>query len=167
MAVRSNRVLVVDDHEDAGRLVGKLLRRSGYEVAELGDHQAAIAALVEEPEPIGAVVASFTTTGTAAAIRLLDAVRNHPDPKISGLRVLLVSEQPRQQIFCYQAGADAIVLRPFHASVLLAAMSEMLNRPEDERMSYRRQRVTELKADAVDFRGDPPTTWTTATAQFR
>lgn len=166
MATHSSRVLVVDDHEDAGRLVGKLLRRSGFEVAELGDHHAAIAALVQEPEPIGAVVASFTTTGTGAAIRLLDAVRNHPDPKISGLRVLLVSEQPRQQIFCYQAGADAIVLRPFPASTLLSALTEMIERSEADRIPYRRQQISALKSDATEPTEDPRGP-RAAAAQFR
>lgn len=139
------RVLVVDDHTDAGRLLGKILRRAGYEVAEISDQQLAVANLGQESEPVGAVVASFTTTGTRASLRLLDSIRNHPDPQVSSLRVLLVSDQPRQQIFCLQAGADAILLRPYHSAHLLAAMEEMIGRPDADRAAYRRATVEELK----------------------
>jgi CheY-like chemotaxis protein len=139
------RVLVVDDHPDAGRLIGTLLRHAGYEVAELGDQQLAVATLVHESEPVGAVVASFTTSGTRASLRLLDSIRNHPEPQVNGLRVLLVSDQPRQQIFCLQAGADAVLLRPYHSEVLLAAVADMVARPDAERAAYRRAAVDELK----------------------
>ena len=142
---RSNRVLVVDDNEDAGRLLGKIVRRAGYEVAEMGDHQVAIATLVNETQPVGAVIASFTTTGTGACLRLLDAIRSHTEPKICELRVMLVSDQPRQQIFCLQAGADAIMLRPYHSTDLLDELSTMIERPDEDRMPYRRRTIELLK----------------------
>jgi len=141
------RVLVVDDHPDAGRLVGKLLRREGYEVAELSDHQLAVANLVNETEPVAAVVASFTTSGARASLRLLDAVRNHPEARINGLRVLLMSDQPRQQIFCLQAGADAILLRPYHSDQLLTSLADMIRRPEADRTTFRRARIEQLKGE--------------------
>ena len=62
------RVLVVDDHPDAGHLLGKLFRREGYEVAETHDHQVAISSLVNQEEPVGAIVASFTTKGTVTEL---------------------------------------------------------------------------------------------------
>jgi two-component system OmpR family response regulator len=141
------RVLVVDDHPDAGRLLGRILRREGYEVAESSDQQVAVASLVHETEPVGAIVASFTTSGTRASLRLLDSIRNHPDADVNQLRVLLVSDQPRQQIFCLQAGADAILLRPYHADDLLSEMAAMLSRAEADRVPYRHRMVDVLKRE--------------------
>lgn len=152
------RVLVVDDHPDAARLVGKLVRSAGYEVAEISDHQLAVATLLNETDPIDAVVASFTTSGTRASLRLLDVLRAHPDPAVNCLRVLLVSDQPRQQIFCLQAGADAILLRPYRAEALLDALAEMLARPERDRDRFRRGKIEELKQQwphALDPRSGP------------
>jgi DNA-binding response OmpR family regulator len=139
------RVLVVDDHPEAVRLLGRLLRQAGFEVAELTDPGVVIETLLDEARPVGGVVASFTTSGTRACLRLLDGLRNHDDPRISGLRVLLVSDQPRQQIFCFQAGADAILLRPYHASDLTTELRAMLARPDRDRAAYRSTQIERLK----------------------
>ncbi len=141
----SRRLIVVDDHPDAGHLIAQLLRRDGFEVAEVGDHQAAIGAMVAQDDGVAGVVASFTTTGTSGGLRLIDALRNHPIERINRLRVLLISDQPRQQLFCLQAGADAILLRPFSAAELVATAEAMIARPDEEREAYRRSMVEEVK----------------------
>lgn len=145
VSITGARVLVVDDHPDAAHLIGKLIRAAGYEVAETTDPQVALATVLDAPAAVDAVIASFTTSGTHGALRFLDAVRHHQDAGVSGLRVLLVSDQPRQQIFCLQAGADAILLRPYRAAELSDALTHMLRRPEAAREDYRRRKVDELK----------------------
>ena len=75
------RILVVDDNPDAARLLGKLFRRAGYEVAEVSDHQVALITMMNEPEPISAVVASFSTSGNGSCLKLLDAVRHTPEAR--------------------------------------------------------------------------------------
>ncbi|MCC6226775.1 MAG: response regulator [Microthrixaceae bacterium] len=150
-------MLVVDDHPDAARLLAKLIRGEGYEVAEICDHHAAVTLLTAETHPVDAVVASFTTTGTRASLRLLDSLRTHPESTVNGLRVLLISDQPRQQIFSLQAGADAILARPYRSEELLEHLAAMLARPESERAPYRRERIDQLKnsvTHAFDSRGD-------------
>jgi DNA-binding response OmpR family regulator len=139
-----DRVLVVDDHPEAARLLGRIVRLGGFEVAELTDPQVVIEALLDEPRPVGAVIASFTTSGTRACLRLLDSIRNHDDPRISELRVLLVSDHPRQQIFCFQAGADAILLRPYRAAELTSELAAMMARPDRDRDAYRLAQIDEL-----------------------
>jgi PleD family two-component response regulator len=153
-----DRVLVVDDHPEAARLLGRILRRAGFEVAELTDPHAVIEALLDEPRPVGAVVASFTTSGTRACLRLLDNIRSHDDPRISDLRVLLVSDQPRQQIFCFQAGADAILLRPYHAAELTSELRTLLERADRDRAAFRStqiERLTSGISHPLDPRGLP------------
>lgn len=144
----SRKIIVVDDHPEAGHLVSKLLRRANYEVAELADLPATTATLAELPDAIAGIVACFSTAGTGACLRLLDALRNHLDPRLNELRVLLISDQSRQQIFCLQAGADGILLRPFTDTELVVAVEEMVLRPEADRVGYRRRMVEQLKADA-------------------
>ncbi len=140
------RILVVDDNPDAARLLGKLFRRVGYEVAEVSDHQVALITLMNEPTPISAVVVSFSTAGNGACLKLLDAVRHTPEPRVNTQRMILVLESARQQLFTWQSGADEIVLRPYRSEDLLAATEEAIGRPDAERQPYRRQQVEALRA---------------------
>jgi DNA-binding response OmpR family regulator len=149
------RVLIVDDHPDAARLLGKIYRRAGYEVAEVDDHHVALNSIVDEPEPIHAVVAGFSTAGTGASLRLLDAIRNHHDQRVNTTRFLLISDHPRKQIFCFQAGADAIMLRPLESAELLDLTADMIVRPEEERIPYRRRKIQALKAERDISPSDP------------
>lgn len=146
----SRRLIIVDDLPEAGHLLGQLLRRVGYEVAEIGDHPTAINTLLDQPEPVAGVVASFTTAGTSAGLRLVDAFRNHHRQELNTVRVLLISDQPRQQIFCLQAGADAILLRPFSGDELVEATIAMITRPESERVPYRRAMVAQVKQQQTE-----------------
>jgi DNA-binding response OmpR family regulator len=141
-----DRLLVVDDLPEAARLLGRILRQAGYEVAELTDPDAVVGTLLDEQRPIGAVVASLTTAGTPGGLKLLDALRSHTDGRISGLLVLLISDHPRQQIFSFQAGADAILMRPYRASDLTAELAAMLARPESDRARFRAVEIDRLKA---------------------
>ncbi len=143
------RVLVVDDNPDAGLLMVKLFRRAGYEVAEVTDHDVALATLINEPQPIAAVVASFSGSGTGSCLKLLDAVRNHIDPRVSAHRMVLIIDSPRQQMFSWQAGADEIILRPYHADGVITAAEKAINRANDERPMYRRRMIEELAANPV------------------
>jgi DNA-binding response OmpR family regulator len=151
----SRRLLVVDDHAEAGHLIAQLLRRADFEVAELGDHQSTVSALVDHEGPVGGVIASFTTTGTSGGLRLIDALRNHHLDRINQLRVLLISDQPRQQLFCLQAGADAILMRPFSGVELVETVEAMVARPDSERLAYRRAMVDEVKRTWHQDEPDP------------
>jgi DNA-binding response OmpR family regulator len=139
------RILVVDDHPDAARLLGKLLRSSGYEVAEVADHQIALITLLNEPQPISAVVASFYASGTGACVKLLDAVRSHPEPRVNSVRMVLIIDTPRQQMFTWQAGVDDILLRPYEAAELRRVVDSTVRRPDNQRAAYRGERLDALR----------------------
>lgn len=141
------RLLVVDDNADAGRVIAKLLRNAGYEVAELHDQQTTMSMLSAESGPIDGVVASFTTAGTSAGLRLLDAIRNHVEPRVNHLKFLLVSDNPRQQLFGIQAGADALIVRPYPSIDLVEATTDMVNRSDEDRIDHRRAMIAELRSE--------------------
>ncbi len=145
------RILVVDDNPDAARLLGKICRRAGYEVAEVGDHQVALVTLVNEPAPISAVIASFSATGTTAALKLLDAIRHTPEPKVHTQKVVLLIDTAKQQLFSWQSGADEVMLRPFFAEELLDGLAAAIDRPDAERGSYRRQRIEQIRESMPDY----------------
>lgn len=155
------RLLIVDDNPDAARLLGKLFRREGFEVAEVNDHQVALVALANEPNPISAVVSSFSTAGTGASVKLLDAVRNHHDPRVNTARMVLVIETPRQRVFTWQSGADEILLRPYRAIELIQAVGRAIERADSERPVYRARMIAEVESmsvrEGMDTMLDDPT----------
>lgn len=139
------RVLVVDDHPAAAKLLGKLLRRSGYEVAEVADEAVALHTLQNETTPITAVVASFSSAGIGAGIKLLDAIRRAPEPQVKGCRVVLMTDRSSQVLFAWQSGADAIIERPYSADHLLDELAAAIARDDAERAAWRAERVEELR----------------------
>lgn len=159
-----HRILVVDDNADAARLLGKLFRKQGYEVAEVSDHQVALITLMNEPDPISAVVASFSASGNGSCLKLLDAIRHTPEPRVNAQRVVLILDSPRQQMFAWQSGADEILLRPYQADDLLAAVGATIERPDSARPPYRRQMIDAIREQRAATQ--PPGEEPVGAAQF-
>lgn len=139
------RVLVVDDHPEAAKLLGKLLRRSGCEVAEVADDQVALQTLTNEATPITAVVASFSYSGSAAALKLLDAIRHAPEPRVNQCRVIVVADSSAQVLFAWQSGADAIIERPYSSAQLVAELNAAIGRTNEERATHRAEHIVRLR----------------------
>ena len=118
-------------------------------MAEVGDHQVAVMTLIGETEPVAGVVISFSMGGAAACLKLLDAIRNNPDPRIATVRAVLVLDNPRQQMFSWQSGADEIVFRPCHVDELVAAVGGVLARRDSERSDHRRAQIERIKSETV------------------
>ena len=121
------KVLVVDDNSDAATLVARILRRAGFEVAEAHDYHVAIATMANEPD-LAAVLSAFSIAGSGAALKLLDAVRNHSLAEVRDLPVIVISDHPRQSLFAWQAGADEMLVRPVDIDVLTEAVNDVLRR---------------------------------------
>lgn len=158
------RILVVDDNPDAARLLGKLFRREGYEVAEVSDHQVALITLMNEPAPISAVIASFSTSGNGSCLKLLDAVRHTPEARVNTQRVVLILDTARQQMFSWQSGADEIILRPYRAEDLLEAVAATIERADADRPGYRRQMIDMIREQNAG--PQPPVEPTIGAAHF-
>ena len=93
------------------------------------------------------VIAAFSASGTSSCLKLLDAIRNSPEPRVSEIRVILTLDGARQQIYAWQSGADDVLLRPYFATDLVTATRDALERREKDRPLYRRQRIDELRRD--------------------
>jgi DNA-binding response OmpR family regulator len=99
---------------------------------------------MNEPDPISAVIASFSTSGNGSCLKLLDAIRHTPEPRVNAQRVVLILDTPRQQMFAWQSGADEILLRPYQADDLLAAVGATI-----ERHAHRRQMIDVIREQSV------------------
>ena len=166
--VAAERVLIVDDHPEAAQLLSKLSRRAGWEVAVAGDHALAMSTLENQDDQISAIIVSYSGLGNAASLKLLDAVRHTPEARVNRLRMVMVLDGRRQTMFAWQAGADAVILRPYRGSDLTAATAEVIARPDDARLAYRRQMIEELTADVAassEIAGDDALADTVAAGQ--
>lgn len=149
------RILVVDDNADAATLIGRLLRRAEYEVAEVADFQLAMTILAEEPG-LSAVIASFSTAGSGASLKLLDAVRNNKSVDVRDIPVVMITDQGRQLLFAWQGGVDEVLVRPFHEEQLLESVAAAVQRRAEERVAHREEAIHRLSAPADDSPGSRP-----------
>jgi len=124
------RILVVDDHANARKLVGTVLGRAGYEIteAETGEEALAFAARetpslvildVNLPGTSGYAVCSELrqTLGHQLPIMFLSGDRTEPFDRVAGLLI----------------GADDYMTKPFDSDELVTRVTRMLERTQQRR----------------------------------
>jgi DNA-binding response OmpR family regulator len=139
---RPAAVLVVNDEADACELLVRLLGHAGFRT--LGAHSDVEAMSVIFDEVPRCVVLDMTTGGVGSSLKILDQIRSHPDRRINTARVVLCASSPKNRSFSFQSGADAFVVRPFHLADLVDHVSDVLDRPHDERARHRRDELVRL-----------------------
>ena len=145
------RVVVVSDDEDSCELLCRLLERAGYVTDRAASQEQALAQIgFLRPQ---CVVLDLATGGIGQNLKLLDAMRSNVDSAIAGTRCVLVAQGTNNQMFSWQAGIDAFLVRPFRAEELLNHVAEAIARPDAERPRHRRQQL-----DAADAAGRQVTT---------
>jgi DNA-binding response OmpR family regulator len=118
-------VLCADDDEDILSLVTLRLERAGFDVAKVGDGDAALAA-ARELRPAVAVLDVMMPRRTG--LEVLAELR--ADPSFAELKVILLSARVQESDVerGLDAGADAYLAKPFKAQELVAAVEELLGR---------------------------------------
>lgn len=116
-------VLCADDDEDILSLVTLRLERAGYEVAKVGDGDAAAAA-VRELRP--AVVVLDVMMPKRTGLEVLEEIRS--DSSLAGVKVILLSARVQQSDVDrgLDAGADAYLAKPFRAQELVEQVGQLL-----------------------------------------
>jgi len=133
-------VLVVNDEPDACELLVRILRRAGNTVSrasgyeDMSDHLTA-------GSPPDVIVLDVAAGGIGANLKLLDGVRGFRDPDVAGIPVVLVAAAPSSAMFSWQSGIDELLVRPFHADELVAAVASAHDRPAEERPHHRRRQL--------------------------
>jgi DNA-binding response OmpR family regulator len=118
-------ILCADDDEDILSLVSLRLERAGFDVAKVGDGDAAVAA-VRELKPAVAVLDVMMPRRTG--LEVLAELR--ADPSLGDVKVILLSARVQESDVerGLDAGADAYLAKPFKAQDLVAKVEELLAR---------------------------------------
>ena len=130
-----SQVLVVNDDHESAELLVRLLDHAGYRATAAYDDVDAMGK-VHDLLP-RCVVLDMTRGGVGSSLKVLDSIRSHADGRIHHSRVVLCAASPKNRSFSYQSGADAFLVRPFHIDDLLALVTEVIERPDDERTKHR------------------------------
>ena len=144
----TGKVLVVNDDEGSCELLCRLLARAGHAVERASNPEQALSILdVLRP---ACVVLDLSAGGIGRNLLLLDSIRSQRDTTLASTRVVLIAHQTSNRMFSWQAGTDAFLVRPFHASELTRAVADVLARPESERVRFRRREVAAASGDPAN-----------------
>jgi len=151
--VGRKHLLVVNDDPDSCELLCRLLANAGHNVERAFTSEQAMGQL--SIGRIDCVVLDLATGGIGQNLKLLDTIRTSMSKNVSQVRVVLVAQQTSNRMFSWQAGIDAFIVRPFHASELVGQVAEVLTRSDDERLSHRRRELDAASAEGRTGHAEP------------
>lgn len=115
-------IMVVDDSASIRQLVGITLKGAGYDVIEAGDGQEALKKLNGQKVHL---VISDVNMPEMDGISFLKAIKQLPDYKFTPVLMLTTESQEAKKEEGQMAGAKAWMVKPFHVSQLLSAVSKL------------------------------------------
>lgn len=136
---RAPSVLLVNDDADARQLLVRFLGQAGFATTGTGRDSEVLYRMTQELPRC--VVLDMVVGGVGAGLKILDQIRSHEDRRISTARVVLCASSPKNRSFSFQSGADAFLVRPFHLVDLVAHVTDVIGRPQDERARHRRDEL--------------------------
>lgn len=121
-----NRILVIDDDPDQRRLLERLLSAAGYAVLTAPDGEAGLALAVESPPSLiilDVMMPHLNGFQTCRALR--------KNPATSGLPIIVLTtkDQPADEYWASEAGADAFLPKQANLSLLLDTISRLTETP--------------------------------------
>lgn len=131
-------ILVVNTEESAREIISRVVETAGFDAVRLTDHSDLATAVAHSGA--GGLVLDLG----ADNLSVLQDLRSHTEPAAAAARVLVLGSGPAGGRLAWQAGADAFLVRPFHARDLQAALTEALARPDDDRQAHRDAQVAAL-----------------------
>ncbi|MBO0727461.1 MAG: response regulator, partial [Blastocatellia bacterium] len=126
-------VLIVEDEQHLADGLKFNLEAEGYEVETVGDGEAAIEMLIQNPKRYDAVALDVMLPGKdgfEVARELREAGQYVP------ILMLTARSRPEDVLCGFEAGADDYVSKPFELALLLARLRGLLRRREWLRLSY-------------------------------
>jgi len=128
------RILVVEPNRTNLRVMTRRLAEAGYRVTAADNGEAAIAELYRLP--IELVLAELNMPRMSGA-ELTRAIRG--EVQWNDIPVMLITgkSDPKGAIRAYEAGADDVILKPFHFEVLIARIQRRIDRARSiERLKH-------------------------------
>jgi two-component system, cell cycle response regulator DivK len=119
----SNRILVVEDQEDNRQILRDLLGSVGYDIIEVFDGEAAVAAAKSQHPDLILMDIQLPLVDGYEATRRIKA-----DPDLKGIPVIVVTSYALSgdEGTARAAGCDAYVTEPYSPRLLLAKIKELL-----------------------------------------
>lgn len=115
-------ILVIDDDPTGTQLLLNLLALEGYQGWKLENWTEPVSDL-ERLSPD--LVLMDVRLSTMDGLQLLRRIRAHPEPRVAGIPVLMMSAE-NLRVQCQSAGADGFVEKPFELDTLLGAIQHIL-----------------------------------------
>lgn len=117
-------------------------------VVEAGGHEAV---RITDPTQVVGGVLSAPAEGlvldlAADNVHQLRSLRGGDHPRSTSSRAVVITSGPANALLAWQADADAVLTRPFHAEELQAAIADVLAREPQDRTKVRRSAIESLSA---------------------
>jgi DNA-binding response OmpR family regulator len=119
------RILVVEPNRRYAAVLSRRLHEDGYRPVIAPDACAAIAELHRSAPDLALIDGRLPG---ASAIELLRIIRDEPAKRHLPVLILAGRSDPALAINAFEAGADAVIRKPFHFEVLHACIGRQLNR---------------------------------------
>jgi DNA-binding response OmpR family regulator len=133
-------VVVAADDATVGEVLARILEAAGHEAIRLPE-AAGLAAATASASADGVVLDLGPSTADQ-----LRSLRLDGGDRAASVRAVAICTGPANALLAWQAGADAVLTRPFAADALRDAVREVLDAPDDERQARRDQQIAELSA---------------------
>ena len=146
------RVLLADDSPHAQRMGERILREGGHEVTAAMDGERALMRL-SEVDPDVVVVDAFLPYRDG--YELCDFIKSHP--RFRHVRVVLTAGllEPLDEQRARQVSCDAILKKPFEASVVVETLRPLFERARRDREAFGLVPPVTLVPVEQDFDDDP------------
>jgi len=131
-------VVVANVDETVCEVLARIVERGGHTAVRVTDADQAAAAVLSAGAD--AVVLDLG----AATVEQLRALRGGGAQRGVDTRAIVISTGPANALLAWQAGADAVLTRPFAAQALEDELAASLARGDDERSARRAEQVAAL-----------------------
>src|SRR5438270_9672139 len=157
------RILVVEPNRSNLGVIARRLSEAGYRVTTADSGASAIAELYRFP--IDLVLAELNMPRMSGA-DLARAIRGEVQWKDIPIMLITGKSDPRGAVRAYEAGADDVILKPFHFEVLIARIARRIARARfvqqlrddnaalDARVVERAIQIGELREELRTARGE-------------
>ncbi|WP_426570837.1 hypothetical protein [Aquihabitans sp. McL0605] len=133
-------VVVANADETVCEVLARVIEAGGHESVRVTD-----ATQVSSAVNSASADAVLLDLG-AANVDQLRNLRSEGHPRGSDARAVVISTGPANSLLAWQAGADAVLTRPFKAEELQATLADVLGRTNDARAAIRAAQVQALSA---------------------
>ena len=119
------RILIVEPDRNYLGVLARRLGEAGFRVSTAASAQSAMAELHRLPTDL--ILSELRMKGTGG-VELVRMVRDNPVHRELPIMLITGRSEPTTPVQAYAAGADDVILKPFHFEVLIARIFRRLER---------------------------------------